>query len=463
MDIDNTVELYKERLIESVKKLVKVRSVEGKHTYGEPFGNGPRMALECALSIAEELGFKTVNIDNYIGYAEYGEGEDYVGVLGHVDIVPEGDGWIYPPFAGEVHDDKIYGRGTVDDKGPIIAALYGMYAIRELKLPISKKIRIIFGTNEESGCGEIVHYLEKEKPPICGFTPDGQFPIINGEKGITNINAIKELKNKGDNKTYIKYIKGGQRENMVPDYCEACIITNNKEQIIKSISEISNKHKFDIRTNEEESNIIVKSYGIAAHGSLPELGKNAIMQLFYVIGQLGFNKSDIIDFIDFFNKNAGFETDGKSFGVYMEDDVSGKLSFNIGTVNSTENEIVMGLNLRYPVKKTYEEMIEKLKMKLEGTRIKIDVTLHEKPLYFDPKHPLIKVLQNIYTKKTGKEAELLVIGGGTYAKEMPNIVAFGPIFPGKPDLDHQANECMEIEDLILSCKIYANAMYELAK
>lgn len=463
MNIDNVIDSYKDELISSVKKIIGIRSVEGEKKENVPFGEGPLRALKCALSISEELGFKTVNIDNYIGYAEYGEGDDYVGILGHVDVVPEGDGWKYPPFSGEIHDGRMYGRGALDDKGPIIAALYGLYAIKESKLPLSKKVRIIFGTNEESGCSEIAHYLAKEKPPICGFTPDAEYPIINGEKGITIFNVVKELKNKGSKAKYIKYIKGGQKENMVPDYCEAGIIAEDRQQIIECIKMISEEKHFNVKCEIKDELLIIKSYGIAAHGSLPELGENAIMQLFSALGSVDFGKCDITDYIDFFNKNVGFETDGRSFGVYMEDEVSGKLSFNVGTIFADENKISMGLNLRYPVTKTYEEMIDKFNNKLKGTDIKVEDMTHLKALYFPKDSSIIKTLQEVYTKKTGKEAELLAIGGGTYAKDMPNIVAFGPIFPGKPDLDHQANEYIEIEDLLLNCKIYADAIYELAK
>ena len=173
---------YKEELIKSIGRLVKINSVEGKKLDDAPFGSGPKEALEEALRISRELGFKTKNIENAIGYAEYGESDDYIGIIGHVDIVPEGDGWNYNPFDVSIDNEKIYGRGVLDNKGPIMAVLYGMKIIKDLNLPISKKIRVIFGTNEETGFCDIPYYLKEEKPPIMGFTPDCKYPAVYGER-----------------------------------------------------------------------------------------------------------------------------------------------------------------------------------------------------------------------------------------------------------------------------------------
>lgn len=195
MEINKIIEELKDDLIDSTAELVKIKSIEDEAKEGKPYGEGVASALEKALEISEKLGFETVNVDGYVGYAEYGEGDEYVGVLGHLDLVPEGDGWKYPPYGAEIHDGKMYGRGTTDDKGPIMAALYGLKAIKESKLPLSKKVRILFGTNEETGSKEIEHYLEKEKPPVLGFTPDAEYPIIYAEKGITIFDVVK-IRNK---------------------------------------------------------------------------------------------------------------------------------------------------------------------------------------------------------------------------------------------------------------------------
>lgn len=463
MEINNSVDMLREQLIEAVQEVIRVKSVEENAKPGMPFGEGPANALETALEIARNLGFKIVNLDNYVGYAEYGTGDEYVAALGHLDVVPEGDGWKYPPYAAEIHEGKIYGRGTTDDKGPIMSALFALKALVDTKLPLSKKVRIIFGTNEESGSRELKYYLEREKPPIAGFTPDAEYPIINGEKGITIFDFVKDLKLKCQGDFIIKYIKGGQKANMVPDYCEAGIKTDFKSSLVESCEQFAERTSYNLKIEEKDDMVIVKSYGVSAHGSLPQLGKNAIMQLFAFLGELDLGSSDIGKFINFFNRYVGLEVNGESFGVGLSDDVSGELSFNLGVADINEEEAKLTLNLRYPVTKTYEDLMNPLNDRINGTGIRIENMQHQEPLYFPENHQLIKTLQKVYKEQTGDEPKLLSIGGGTYAKEMPNIVAFGPIFPGKPDLDHQANEYIEVEDLILNAKIYAHTIYELAK
>ncbi|ENK1244954.1 dipeptidase PepV [Clostridium sporogenes] len=465
MEINKIIEELKEDLIDSTAELVKIKSIEGEAKEGKPYGEGVATALEKALEISEKLGFKTVNVDGYVGYAEYGEGDDYIGVLGHLDLVPEGDGWKYPPYGAEIHDGKMYGRGTTDDKGPIMAALYGLKAIKEAKLPLSKKVRILFGTNEETGSNEIAHYLAKEKPPILGFTPDAEYPIIYAEKGITRFDVVKKLETKSDKQIKLKYVKGGDAPNIVPDYCEAGIECPDPDMIIKSVEYCANKNGIDLKAKEKEGLVVVESVGVAAHGSTPEIGKNAIMQMFKFLADLPLGHCDELQFIRFFNNNVANETDGKSFGVCLEDEPSGKTSFNVGIVSMNNDELRLALDIRYPVTYKAEDLMERFNKKIEGTGIEIEKENFENlpPLYFNAEHKLIKSLQKVYKEQTGKEPTLLAIGGGTYAKDMPNMVAFGPIFPGDPDIIHKKNEYIKIEDLILNAKIYGHAIYELAK
>jgi len=463
LDLNQKIDELREELVSSTQEIVRIRSIEGEAKENMPYGEDVALALEKALEISRRLGFRTVNLEGYVGYAEYGSGDDYVAVLGHLDVVPEGSGWKYPPYGAEIHEGKMYGRGTMDDKGPIMAALYGLKAIKDLDLPLSKKVRIIFGTNEETGSKELDHYFEKEKPPVCGFTPDAEFPIIYGEKGLTTFNAVKALESECTRDIRIKSIKGGNRPNMVPDFCEVHISAKDTGSIAKAAEAFSSRTGFDIKSEEADGMVVVKSYGVSAHGSQPQVGKNAIMQMLAFLGELQAGQCSIGEFIDFFNKYVGYETDGSSMGIALEDEISGKLTLNAGTISMDDDKVSMGLNIRYPVTFKYEDMMGPFSEKIQEAGIYIENMSHKKPLFFHEDHPLILSLQKVYTGQTGNEAKLLAIGGGTYAKEMPNIVAFGPIFPGKPDLDHQANEYIEIDDLVLNAKIYANAIYELAK
>lgn len=357
----------------------------------------------------------------------------------------------------------MYGRGTTDDKGPIMATLYGLKAIKDAKLPVSKRIRVLFGTNEETGSKELEYYLEKEKAPVAGFTPDADYPIINGEKGITIFNIVKDFTNKKIGENSIKYVKGGQVANIVPDYCEAGLVAKDTKKIISDVDAFAKAMDYKLSAEVKEGMVVIKSVGEAAHGSTPELGVNAVMQLFAFLGTVDFGANDMSSLIEFLNKNIGLETHGESFGVCLEDENSGKMSFNVGVVNMDENSFTMTLNLRYPVTSKLEDMMNPFNSRIEGTGIKVEKFEHQAPLYFSPDSPIIKALQKVYTEQTGEEAKLVSIGGGTYAKEMPNTVAFGPMFPGEPDTIHKKNEYITIDNLIKNAKIYAHALYELAK
>lgn len=456
------IDEMKEEIIKSTQELISIKSVKENPEEGKPFGEGIAKALDYCITLCDKLGFQVINKDNYVGFAEYGEGEEYVAVLGHLDVVPEGDGWIYPPYEAEIHEGKIYGRGAMDDKGPMISAIYGLKAIKEINPKLSKKVRIIFGTDEESGNEDMQYYLKYEKPPVMGFTPDAEYPVINGEKGITFFDLVRDI-GKKSNELFIKYIKGGNKVNMVPDYCEAGIVINDINVIMNTLKEFVDRTGYKITAELKDEVFVMKSFGASAHGSTPELGKNAIMQLIDFLHKLPLGEDDITDFIKFMNKYVGMEVDGKSFGVGFEDQVSGKLSFNVGLINFQGDSLRVGLNLRYPVKCKYEELLSGINRRLEGTNIRIENMEHQSPLYYPEDNEIIKILSKVYEEETGDKSKVICIGGGTYAKEMPNIVAFGPIFKGEPDLDHQPNEYIKIEHLIKNTKIFANAIYELAK
>lgn len=463
MEINKRIDEMSNDIINSVKEIVKIKSLEGEAKPGMPFGEEVDKALQCALEISKELGFKTVNVDGYAGYAEYGEGEEYVAALGHIDLVPEGDGWIYPPYGAEIHDGKMYGRGTTDDKGPIIACLYGLKAIKDAGLPLSKRIRIIFGTNEETGGEDIPYYLQKESAPVAAFTPDADFPIINGEKGITIFDLVKNFTSAPTGDIVIENIIGGNAANMVPDYAEALLICKNTAEVVEKLKRFILDNEYDMSSEVNGAEVKIKSIGISAHGSTPELGKNAIMQLITFLATLDLGNDELSSYIKFLGEKIGMDLNGEGFDIYLEDKDSGKLSFNVGKIAINKDKGVVTLNLRYPVTKTLDDMMKPLNKMLEGTGIAIEDFSHQAPLYFSPDHPLIQTLAKVYNEQTGKEAELISIGGGTYAKEMPNTVAFGPTFPGEPSAIHQPNEYIEVEDLINITKIYAYSLYELAK
>ncbi|RDY23804.1 dipeptidase PepV [Romboutsia maritimum] len=458
MDVNKKILEMKEEIIQSLKECIKIRSVENRGEGGTPFGLGIQEALNYCLNLSEDFGFKTVNLDDKIGYAEYGKGDEMVAVLGHLDVVPEGKGWKYPPYEGEIHDGKMYGRGTTDDKGPTIGALYALKIIKDLNIPIKKRVRVIFGLNEETSSECVKHYIEKkEELPVAGFTPDAEYPIINGEKGIVTCEYKKNLNQ--DEKIILKSIKGGTAPNVVPEYADAEILVLDAET--DNIIDMSKEIK-EIEIDKISDNmILVKSYGISAHGSTPEIGKNAISHLLLFLQKLNFNK-DVKEFVNFMNKYIGTDTTGESMDIYLEDDISGKFVLNLGKIQGNEKEISISINMRYPVTKNYEDFNFIFREKMKLGDFKEVYTKHKKSLYVSPQSELIKKLQKVYEEQMGEKADLISIGGGTYAKSMPNIVAFGPIFKGEPMVEHKPNEYIDINGLLKNIEIMVCAICELA-
>lgn len=464
--MNNIIEGYKEDIVKSTCELVSIKSVETEPEEWKPFGTGVNDALQYYLDLAQKMGFETKNVDGYAGHVEYGDGEDIIGVLVHLDVVPEGDGWTHPPYGGEIHDNRIYGRGTIDNKGPAIASLYGLKAIKDMGIKLNKKIRIIAGLDEESGWECMKHYFESEEKPVCGFSPDAEFPIINSEMGILIFKMRMPFKESGKSGVAVKSIEGGNRPNMVPDYCEAVlevVDVSAAAEIVRVLASFTEETGYDINMEKEGNKIILKSLGVSAHGSTPEKGKNAITQLIMFLNVLDLGEGDVAQYIGTLVRKIGTELDGKSLGIDFEDKVSGKLVFNLGQikVNDTEGEVV--INIRYPISYTADRIVSKLDKALDDTGVEVIDVSDNSPLYVDEDNFLIQKLMKVYEEEMGQEARLLSIGGGTYARAIDNAVAFGPLFPGQPELAHQKDEYIDIDHLIKITKIYQKAMCELAK
>ncbi len=467
MDFKGIVENMRDEIINSTQEIVRIKSIEEKGKKGMPFGEGVNEALEYALNLCENMGFKTKNFEGYAGHADLGEGEETIGILVHLDVVPEGDvsTWTYPPYEAQIHDGKIFGRGTIDDKGPAMAAIYAMKAIKESNISLNKKIRIIFGTNEETGWGCMKHYLSKEKAPDMAFSPDADYPVIHGEKGIIIFDYEKSFKNSCDCSVKIKSIKGGNRPNMVPDYCEAVLYAKEEKVLTvkNTFDEFIKKNGCKMEIILKDRDIIIKSYGVSAHGSTPENGENAISQLMEFLGEMNLRSCDIGDFIKFYKEKIGMEYYGERAGCGLEDKDSGKLIFNVGMIDLNEEKVKLTVNIRYPITYTIEKVMDGIKDALKGSGIITNVTEHQKPIYLPKDHELVQKLMDVYKKVTGNDAKPITIGGGTYARAMDNAVAFGPLFPGQQDTAHQKDEYICIEDLMKNTEIYAHALYELTK
>ncbi len=464
MNFNNAIDEMKEAIVKSTQEIIQIKSVKAPAKGDMPFGEGVQKSLEYALNLAESFGFKTENIDNYAGHAEIGEGDEVIGILVHLDVVPEGDNWDYPPYGAEIHNGRIYGRGTTDDKGPAISAMYAMKALKDAGVPLNRKIRIIFGTDEESGWEGIDYYLNKVKAPDLGFTPDADFPAIHGEMGLLIHELTREFKPCDDHKGINIYsINGGNRPNMVPDHAIAQLSQDDRiESLIEEYNKQWEAPKLKLEANDNKA--IVHAYGVSAHGSTPDRGFNAVSCLIDFLGTLPLAKGETSDFISVYNRTIGMDYNGQRIGCDLEDEVSGKLVFNVGVLNLDSEKLSLEINSRYPVTCDRYDVFNGMTKSLEGSGIKITETDFKGPIYMPKDHELIVKLMDVYRAHTGDtDSEPVTIGGGTYARAAKNIVAFGPLFPGEEELAHQRNEYIAVDSLILSAKIYADALYKLAE
>ncbi len=456
MTLNERVLAMEADLLACLQENLRIPSVQGPAEADAPYGAEVRSSLHHVLAAAEKLGFRTENVDNHLGWCEYGEGEEMVAVLGHLDVVPAGDGWSFDPWGGEIRDGRIWGRGTMDDKGPSIAALFALAALRDSGLPLTRRIRLLFGCNEETGSLDVKYYLAKGgEVPVMGFTPDGEYPVINGEKGIINVTFTKTYAQEGDLK--VLSIHGGTAPNVVP--AAACAKLACTPELAQRITRLSAPK---IRFTATEYGVFVEAEGISAHGSTPGQGENAIGRLVQALDTLPF-EGEMAAAIHFLAEKLGMETDGAAAGIALQDAVSGGLTLNWGTLHADEQEMSLKINYRYPVTKSYEDCGPAMNALFAASGFAMTAEQHKAKLYIPEDSQLVRTLLDVYTQHTGLVGKAKCIGGGTYAKMLPNILAFGPIFPGDEVREHKPDEFLEIPKLMKNAQIIAAAMYEMAK
>lgn len=465
--LDEFIDNQTDEIVQEVCNLINIPSVSEENVDPSmPFGKGCKNALDYALSLGERLGFRTKNIDGYCGYIEFGEGEKLVGIIGHLDVVPSGDGWLTPPFEADIRDGKIFGRGAIDDKGPVVASLYAMKTVKD-NLKVNSRVRLILGVNEEKGWKCISHYKQVEEWPSVGFSPDADFPCIYAEKGIETI-YIKEDYSKYKNLA-IKIADidcNNNAINVVPKFCRVVLEVDDSkidiDKVIRFLDIQISKLSYDISYSIIENKIEIISKGIQAHAAHPDLGKNAISPLIILLNRL-FNNFDMpINIFEFFEKYIRTEFNGKSLNLDLSDE-SGSLTLNVGHFKFYKGFLQIGINLRIPVNTSLEYVHNSIDDLCKIYLLETYVAGTQSPLYVPKSNPLVKTLCNIFNKATHSNLEPIAIGGGTYARAFKNCVSFGANFPGDTDMCHQANEFVDIDKLVLACKIYAKAIYELAK
>ncbi len=464
--ISKFLEENNKNIINNICDLIKIPSVSDESTATEnmPFGKNCSDALNYVLNLANFMGFRTKNIDGYCGYIEFGEGIELLGIIGHLDVVPGGDGWTKcTPFNPIIENNKLYGRGAIDDKGPVIAALYAMKYVMET-MNVHKRVRLILGLNEESSWKCIEYYKSHEELPTLGFSPDADFPCIYAEKGF--LNAFIESTYYSSECIILKSLICDNAINIVPKYAEASIEIKemNMDILVSTINELIIQNNFHIELeNIDEHSLKIKSYGVAAHSAHPELGVNALSRLIILLNKIFCCYGIEIPIFKFIDEKINTSYNGELLNANCTDE-SGILTLNVSNLSFVNNTISIGLNLRIPA--TIYSAIIKQKLNdaiLEYTDITINFTDEKESLYISKNDPLVTTLCEIFNEVTGQNAEPITIGGTTYAKAFKNVVSFGCNMPGKIDLCHQADEYIDLQDLFTSIEIFIKAIKKLSE
>lgn len=444
----------KDDMIRDIIDLCKIPSVLDESTASEnqPFGEANRKALDAMLAIGKRDGFVCEDVDGYAGHIDIGEAEDTFGILGHLDVVPVNkEGWNSDPFNPVIIDGQLYARGAADDKGPLIAGYYAAKIIHELNIPTKMKTRIIFGCNEENGSLCMKHYFKKKPFPQMGFTPDAEFPVVYGEKAICQMNVSGEFE--ADN---IIGIYAGTRPNIVPEECEA-YVQGNYKQYQDSFHAYLQEYNLKGSIEEEGNHTKLILVGKSAHASTPDLGINGAVYMCHYLKTISNNK--FVEFVDryFYEDNSGKKLKLRQTGKL------GSPTCNLGIITYKNQKGNLTLDFRLSPEITEERLTDLMTKAMKPYKLTEEHHMSE-ALYINPESELITKLHNAYVEfSNDHEHQPQAIGGGTYAKEMPNCVAFGVEFPGENNQIHQNNEKISIDSLMKATAIYAKALYDLIK
>lgn len=444
------VEDYIEEGLLLLSKLISFKTVLSQfEPKGDaPFGEENKKALRFLLEYAKNEGFDTFNDSNYAGHIEFGKGEETLGILAHLDVVPvEGQTWKTDPFVLTIQQNKMFARGVMDDKGPLVATYLAMKMLKDQGFQPKKQIRLIMGCDEESGSRCLTHYFKTQKLPELGFSPDADFPLIYGEKAHMNYNFEGTL----DSTEIIKEFDCGNRYNIVPALAKMRLKKDLKKEYLAFLEK--NHYK---GTVEDDTYI---AYGTSSHAMVPQNGLNAGFILFTFL-----NETCPSTLSNFFVKYLTFDPFGKKLGYEMYDEEMKELTSNVGVIKIAKGKVLVGMDVRVPRESHREHMEQAIQRAASSAGLKGNILSFGGYHYVDPEGFLVKTLMRVYKEVTNDvTAEPMTIGGGTYAKFIENAVAYGPMLPGREDVCHIADEYMLVEDFKTAILIYAKAIYELTK
>lgn len=453
------VEKNTAEMVRCLKELVAIPGIfEDAPSKGAPFGKNIQKSLEYVLRMGQQMGFQVKNYDGYAGEITAGEGNRMIGILCHTDVVSAGEGWNTDPFDPVEKDGKLYGRGTSDDKGPLVSSLFAMKYLADNQLiPKDTCLRMIVGTDEEESWQCIRYYLDHaEILPQVSIVPDANFPLLYCEKGLLDfdLSSVESVDERAE--IQIVELKGGRSRNIVPDEASCLLKCEDPKAAVKSIALPE-----QVTAKITDGFLKLSVRGISTHCMSPEKGFNAVSCLLETLGQFG-EKLSHASYMKCFHQAIGMDYDGERLGCAMEDS-AGALTFNVGTVNMDENgRIFLQCNIRYPASVEYNDIRELLERQLKKYGFFYNEVDYLAPVYHKKDSALIRCLMEAYQEVTGDmDTEPMAIGGATYARALPNAVAFGPLFPYEEELAHEANEFLSIGSLQKMTEIFVKGLYKL--
>ncbi|WP_308588991.1 M20/M25/M40 family metallo-hydrolase [uncultured Oscillibacter sp.] len=419
-------------MLQTLQGLLRIPSVSGHGaTPAQPYGKEVDEALDHTLALCRSLGMKTVKLPGKTAWAEIGQGDELIAVVPHLDVVPAGEGWTVAPFDGTVRDGRIYGRGSSDNKGPAVACIYAAADVLEaLRGALPRRLRLIFGQSEETGLWpDMDYYRTHEETPLAGFTPDAEFPALSGEKGMLWAQVSLPRERSG-----LCFLHGGTACNIVAAQCEAAY------------------------PGRDGTPVRVSAAGRAAHATVPDQGVSAIDAVMQTLR--GAVEDPLVAFYETYLSGA---CHGEKLAIDCADEPSGRTTLCAGMVRTTASELTMTLDIRYPVTGDGAAILASVERAAGQYGLGLTLLKNAKPLYRPKHHPILQQVLAAYREETGDLGDPIVIGGGTYARGIDNIVGFGGAFPGHVHTEHQADEYMELADFYQQRRIYRSAMLRLLR
>lgn len=459
--IENYFKTHEKELLDAVCRLVRIPSTKGEPSTGKPFGDGPAAALEEGLLLASELGFHAENLSGYVGVADMNDKETALHIWGHLDVVAPGPGWtVTDAFSPLRSGDLLYGRGTSDDKGPLVAALFAMKAVKDLEVPLSKNVRLIMGTDEESGMQDVSWYYERHPYAPNTFSPDAQFPVINLEKGHLQPHLQKSFSEPTASVRLLS-LKTDCPVNMVPPTAKASLIGLTADAVQPLCHELEPVLKVSFSLTEQDSILSILSQGRATHASTPEKGENALTALMTLLCRLPLSDCDSTSTLHSLHTLfPHVDHEAKALGLAQQDELAGPLTLTLSVMDWTTQGMKARFDARTPLCATEENTLLAAKHALFAHGIALEGHLNPAH-YVSEDSDFIQTLLRCYETYSGRSGACLSMGGGTYVHNIPGGVAFGANMPDFISHLHEPDECISISELLTASQIFTQVIIDL--